>query len=88
MPQAVRRPPAAAMSLGLQAAPSRSPILLWPDLLVPSGPQGWGGGLMLASQSVQAGRMTTSFPSGFYYFSVYPGQKAQDEHLEEEKYNL
>ncbi|KAB0394673.1 hypothetical protein E2I00_005562 [Balaenoptera physalus] len=39
--EVVRRPPAAAMSLDLQAAPSRSPILLWPDFLVPSGPQGW-----------------------------------------------
>ena len=29
--------------------------------------------------------MTILFPSGFYYFLVYPGQKAQDERLEEKK---
>lgn len=30
--------------------------------------------------------MSISFPSGFYYFSVYTGQKAQDECLQEKKY--
>lgn len=36
-----------------------------------------------ASTTVCAGQMSISSPSGFYYFSVFPGQKAQDERLEE-----
>lgn len=36
--------------------------------------------------TVCSGRMSISFPSGFHYFSVYTGQKAQDECLEEKKY--
>lgn len=36
-----------------------------------------------AGVAICAGQMTISFPSGFYYFTVYPGQKAQEERLEE-----